>query len=102
MSKKVEVEYRVTTQFQADKDVRELDRQVAAAIDWQNDVDLAIVRIERLLPDGTRALVMNKTADETIMPVPCMGCGEPIEVCVRADRKPFVWHSECFEKRKES
>ena len=100
MSKKVE--YRITTQFQADKDIRELDRQVAAAIDWQDDGDLAIVCIERLLPDGTRALVMNKTADETIMPVPCMECGEPIETCVRADRKPFVWHEECFEKRKES
>ena len=101
MSKRVEVRYLITTEFPVNSDIRELDKQVAAAIDWQDDEDLATVKIERVVPNQTPTLVMNKTADETIMPVPCMGCGEPIETCVRKDRKPFIWHSECFESRKK-
>ena len=101
MSKGVEVRYLVTTQFPVDRDIRELDKQVAAAIDWQDDEDLATVKIERVAPNQTPTLVMNKTEDETIMPVPCMECGEPIEMCVRKDRKPYVWHSECFKSRKK-
>lgn len=101
MSKRVEVRYVLTTEFPVDRDIRELDKQVAGAIDWQDDEDLATVKIERVSDSESPVLVMNKTTDETIMPVPCMGCGEPIETCVRADRKPYIWHSECFKSRKK-
>lgn len=97
MSKRVEIQYLITTEFPVDRDIRELDKQVAAAIDWAEE-DLSEVKIERVSDGEPSVLVMHKTVDETIMPVPCEGCGEPIEICVRADRKPSLWHSECLGK----
>ena len=102
MSKSIEIQYLVTTRFPVDREIRELDKQIADTIDWQEE-DLSKVKIERVLSDlglgQTTALVMNKTEEETIMPVPCAKCGELINICVRADRKPHIFHSECFENR---